>query len=207
MIVYMKRGWFLFCMVLGFLISCKNQADPVQPPKTNPQPVVVTEKPPAPEPAKPIGETQQVTETVHNTPPPAPSNTPAFDPSSISQEEKDTAKNEIQHLIQELNGIIRARNYNAWVSYLDPDYFTVISSAEYLDRISKSTVLVKQKIILKSAQDYFIHVVVPSRTNDRVDDIEFVSQNRVKAYTINNKGERLRLYDLERTENEWKIVN
>jgi len=200
MIVDMKRVCFLFCIILSFLISCKNQADPVQPPKTEPQSPAVTEK--SAEQAKPIEDNaQQTGVTVHDT------NTVVFDPSSISQEEKDTAKIEIQRLIQELNGIIRAKNYNAWVPYLDTDYFAIISSAEYLDRISKSAVLVKQKIVLKSARDYFNYVVVPSRTNDRVDDIEFESQNRVKAYTINNKGERLRLYDLERTGNEWKIIN
>jgi len=132
---------------------------------------------------------------------------PVFDPSSISKEERETTMQEIQLLIQRLNGIIRAKNYNTWVSYLSSDYFAVISSAEYLERISQSTVLIKQNIVLKSAQDYFTHVVVPSRANDHVDDIEFESHTRVKAYTINNRGDRLRLYDLERFGNEWKIIN
>ncbi|MDR1305953.1 MAG: hypothetical protein LBK74_00065 [Treponema sp.] len=146
-------------------------------------------------------------------PPPVPSASPAsapepvFDPSSITQEEKDTAKLEIQRLIQRLNGIIRTRNYDTWVSYLDPGYFAAINSPEYLDRVSQSAVLVKQKIVLASAEDYFNHVVVPSRTNDRVDDIEFISQNRVKAYTINTAGNRLRLYDLEKSGTGWKIIN
>jgi hypothetical protein len=48
---------------------------------------------------------------------------------------------------------------------------------------------------------------VPSRANDRVDDIEFISQKRVKAYTVSQKGERLRLYDLEKTNEGWKIIN
>jgi uncharacterized protein YigE (DUF2233 family) len=49
--------------------------------------------------------------------------------------------------------------------------------------------------------------VVPSRANDRVDDISFVSPQRIKVYTVNNKGERLRLYDLENLGNGWKIIN
>jgi hypothetical protein len=52
-----------------------------------------------------------------------------------------------------------------------------------------------------------MYVVVPSRTKDRVDDIEFIGQNRVKAFTINNKGQKLRLYDLEKTASGWKIAN
>ncbi|MDR2072851.1 MAG: hypothetical protein LBP60_05415 [Spirochaetaceae bacterium] len=132
---------------------------------------------------------------------------PVFDPSSITREEHDNTKLEIQQLIQKLNGIIRAKDYHTWVSYLDSSYFATISSPEYLEQVSKSTVLVRQRIVLNSTQDYFNHVVVPSRAHDRVDEIEFISRTRVKAYTINNAGNRLRLYDLERTNSGWKIIN
>jgi len=114
---------------------------------------------------------------------------------------------EIQQLTQRLNGIIRAKNYNSWVTYLDPAYLATINSREFLETVSKAEVLVKQKIVLNSAYDYFINVVVPSRANSRVDDIEFISQNRVKAYTIDAKANRLRLYDLEKTGAGWKIIN
>ena len=215
----MKRVSLLL-LVLAFFLSCQNQGQavktqPAQPQGTQQQPVQTQPQTTQTQPqtAQPqVTQTQPVNDP-GKTQDQGGVNTSAvpdfwvFDPSSISQEEKDTAKIEIQQLIQELNGIIRAKNYNAWVSYLDPNYFSVISSAEYLDRISKSTVLVKQKITLRSAKDYFTHVVVPSRTNDRVDDIEFESQNRVKAYTVNNKGEKLRLYDLEKSGSDWKIIN
>jgi hypothetical protein len=171
------------------LFSCRGDPQPVQ---TSP----VTD----------IGNTPvQQAPASNSQPPPAPAE--VFNPASISKEEKDTAMLEIQQLIQRLNGIIRARNYNAWVSYLDPGYFALISSPDHLEQISKSAVLVRQRITLKSAQDYFNHVVVPSRTNSRVDDIEFISQNRVKAYMMDNTGTRLRLYDLEKTVAGWKIIN
>jgi len=159
------------------------------------EPAPVEQPAPQPEPAK---------ETPAQAEPAAP---PAFDPNSVSQEEKDAAKVEIQQLIQKLNGIIKAKNYNSWVSYLDPAYFKLISSKEYLDRINKTERMQKAGISLKNARDFFTNVVVPSRANDRVDDIEFVSQNRVKAYTVSQKGERLRLYDLEKSDGGWKIIN
>jgi hypothetical protein len=132
-----------------------------------------------------------------------------FDPGSISQAVFDSTKTDVQHLIENLNSIIRSRDYTSWVSYLGEDYFKAISSPEYLSRISESARLKTQKIVLQSPTDYFIHVVVPSRANDRVDDIEFVSQRRVKAFTITEKGQRLRLYDLEKSDVEdgWKIIN
>ena len=193
----MKRIGIVFCLALWFFISCQNEAEPVQPKAPGSSQGTAAEKQP-----EPVQQTQPKTETNPSTPP-----TVVFDPSSVTREERETTMADIQQLIERLNGIIRAKNYNAWVSNLSPNYFALISSPEYLNRISQSNALTSQKIVLKSAQDYFTHVVVPSRTNDRVDDIEFESHTRVKAYTINNRGERLRLYDLERTGNEWKIVN
>ena len=204
----MRRIGLIICIGLTLLLSCQNQGQAVQTQAVQTQtaqaPSVQTQPPGGAGGATQIQQEPGKNETNNSAFPP-PSQ--VFDPSSISQEEKDTTKTEIQNLIQRLNGIIRARNYNAWVSYLSSGYFATINSAEYLDRVSKSTVLVKQKIVLKSAQDYFNHVVVPARTNDRVDDIEFESQNRVKAYTLNAKGEKLRLYDLEKFGEEWKIIN
>jgi len=48
-------------------------------------------------------------------------------------------------------------------------------------------------------------VVYPSHQNDRVDDIEFIGHNRVKAITISKKKESLVLWDLEKIGNSWKI--
>jgi hypothetical protein len=129
-----------------------------------------------------------------------------FDPGSISKEEHDTAKKEVQQLIQKLNGIIRARDYDAWVSYLTDDYFNLISSPEFLEEISNSERFKNQERKPSSAQDYFIYVVVPSRANDRVDDIQHTSQTHVTAYTVNAKGDRLRLYELEKQSGGWKIL-
>jgi hypothetical protein len=130
-----------------------------------------------------------------------------FDPGSISQEVFDSTKTDVQHFIEDLNRIIRSRNYDLWVSHLGEEYFAEKSSPEYLAQVSDQPRLKTQKIVLNSTQDYFIHVVVPSRQNDRVDDIEFVSPTRVKAYTVTPNGQRLRLYDLESSENTWKIIN
>jgi hypothetical protein len=125
----------------------------------------------------------------------------------ITEEEFNFTKAEIQALVENLNGIIRAKNYNAWLDYLGEEYLVERSSPEYLARISEQPRLKSQNIVLTGPEDYFFYVVVPSRANDRVDDIEFIAKNRVKAYTINVNGQRLRLYDLENRENSWKIIN
>jgi len=139
-----------------------------------------------------------------------------FDPRRVSQAHYNSTVEEVQQFIETLNQIIRSRNFEAWKASLSPEYFNEISSPENLRRISQQPAMRSRQIVLRTAEDYFLHVVVPSRQNDdaipfRVDDIEFVSRNRVKAFTItqNRAGEevRLRLYDLEKIGNSWTIIN
>lgn len=130
-----------------------------------------------------------------------------FDPTTITKEVFDTTKSDVQKLISRLNMIIRDKDYESWVTFLGARYRAALSDNSFLERVSSSTVLRKQKITLRELRDYFIFVVVPSRANDRVDDIEFIGQNRVKAFTVDANGRRLRLYDLEKKPTGWEIIN
>jgi len=134
-----------------------------------------------------------------------------FDTKTVSQAQHDSTLDEVQHFIGSLNDIISKRNYNAWKAALSQDYFKEISSSQFLEQISDSPAMKTRNIVLKTPEDYFTNVVVPSRANSRVDDIEFIGTNRVKAFTVskNRAGEeqRLVLYDLEKMGNSWLIVN
>lgn len=129
-----------------------------------------------------------------------------FDPATVSVELKQATFFDVRALIQGLNSIIQAKDYESWSAALTPEYLEYYSSNETLARISDAPVLKRQGIVLRSMQDYFIHVVYPSRQNDRVDDIEFISPDRIRAITINIKGERLVLYNLEKIGDTWKIA-
>jgi hypothetical protein len=128
-----------------------------------------------------------------------------FDMDSVTPEKYVEIKENIIEFIYELNAIIRSKDYQSWREHLDDDYYDYISSPEYLQRISNTGIMQKNGIVLTTAGEYFIHVVVPSRSRDRVDDIEVTGVNRVKVITV-DRGVRLRLYDLEKTKNGWKIV-
>jgi hypothetical protein len=131
---------------------------------------------------------------------------PVFTPASISEEVFRTTKIDIQNLVGTLNQIIRVKDFNTWVSYLAADYLAEISSPDFLEQVSNLPRWQNQKKLI-DVRDYFLRVVVPARDHDRVDDIEFIGERRVKAYTVNNRGQRLRLYELEDSGNGWKIVN
>lgn len=130
-----------------------------------------------------------------------------FDPTTVSAEVKEMTFTDVKRLIQNLNTIIQTRNYDLWITNLTESYVVYWSDPQILARISESPVLRRQNITLASLRDYFIHVVFPSRQNDRVDDIEFIGETRIKAIIINPKGERLVLYNLEKIGDTWKIAN
>lgn len=162
--------------------------------------------------AQPAGPAGPVVSTTATTPaatqPAAPAAQGTY---RVTQQEYDSTMGEVQAFINELNKIISSRDYRAWRSRLSAAYLAEISSAEFLAQVSESPAMKTRRIRLGSAEEYFIHVVVPSRANSRVDSIEFVSRNRVIAYTVNTNraGEdvRLRLYDLEKVNNSWIIIN
>lgn len=134
-----------------------------------------------------------------------------FNPQEVSEELYNTTMVEVQKFIEDLNNIIRSKNYESWKAALTDDFFAEISSQEFLNEASEMGGMKSRGIFLKTPHDYFTNVVVPARANSRVDDIEFIGKNRVKAFTVmtNRAGQtqRLRLYDLEHFGNIWKIIN
>jgi hypothetical protein len=137
--------------------------------------------------------------------PPVVQPEPAFDPATITVEQKAATFTDVRSLITTLNTIIQHKDYEAWTSHLTQAYIEHYSNPEVLDQLSDYPVLKRMGVKLQSLRDYFIYVVYPSRQNDRVDDIEFVGELRIKAITVGPKGDRQILYNLEKIGDTWKI--
>ena len=150
---------------------------------------------------------------------PEPEPKPVEPEPGYSKELYDTTLAEVKQFIESLNRTISTKNYNSWRGVLAEEYFRKISSPEFLANASESPVLKSRKIVLKTANDYFINVVVPSRVNSRVDEIEFVTENRVKVFfvetrTVKNENNEnhtetrhLRIYELIKIDDKWKIID
>jgi len=121
-----------------------------------------------------------------------------------TQDEFETTKADIQKLVQDLNRIIRTGNYSSWLTFLTDEYRAKINTREFLEDIRVRYPAFRTRI--NNTRDYFTNVIVPSRANDKVDDIEFVSKNEVVAYTVDSQGRRLVLYDLTNIDGKWKIA-
>ena len=128
-----------------------------------------------------------------------------FDPSKVTPEEKAATITDIRALILSLNSIIQRKDYEAWLGCLTDEYRAYYSRPDVLAQMSEYPILKRMGIRLSSIEDYFLYVVYPSRQNDRVDDIDFVGEKRVKAITLSPKGERQILYNLEKHGDTWKI--
>jgi hypothetical protein len=163
-------------------------------------------QPERPEPVQVATPAQKTPDPIAAEPVALPASPVPFDPASVSVELKQTTFVNVQELILNLNSIIQSKDFEEWSKVLTQEYLQHYSSPETLARLSESSVLKRQGIVLKSLSDYFNYVVYPSRQNDRVDDIEFIEPAKIKAIIINPKGERLVLYNLEKIGDTWKIA-
>ncbi|MCL2044509.1 MAG: hypothetical protein FWG89_10260 [Treponema sp.] len=118
------------------------------------------------------------------------------------------AEADIRQALNNLSISIRNSNFPGWRTVLADDYFSQVTSAENLADLSNRPFLKTQNITLRTPQDYFIRVVVPSRTtwaNSQLDDdIEFLSADHVRVY---EQYTRHRVYELQRIDNQWKVTN
>jgi hypothetical protein len=122
----------------------------------------------------------------------------------VSEEVYTKTFDEIEEFIRNLNDIIRREDYDTWLTFLSEQYIERTSAPAYLKEQSQQPLLKKSGITLTSLKDYFEHVVVPSRIQAELDEIEFVGENQVKAYSM-IKNTRALLFLLVRENDKWKI--
>jgi hypothetical protein len=136
---------------------------------------------------------------------PSPAPVQPFDPSAVTEVVKTATFVDVRALIESLNELIRNQDYEAWLSHLTKGYIASYSDPATLSRYSESPIIKRKGIKLLTLKDYFVNVVYPSHQNDKVDDIEFVDENLIKAITVSPKGDRNILYMLEKHGDAWMI--
>ncbi|MGI9256233.1 MAG: hypothetical protein ACR2PY_04805 [Salinispira sp.] len=124
----------------------------------------------------------------------------------VSGEIYNEVFHEVRRIIQELDDIIQGRQFSAWLEYLSDDYRMRYNDPETLEVISGSRRLRAENIILKNIEDFFTHVVVPSRVHYRLDKLIFISEVDVEAIMIVN-NESIVAYQLHFTNGYWKIID
>ena len=189
----MRRIIAVIILPAALLISCVSPDDS-SPPQSAPAPAAPNREVSGPEPA-PEPETEAASA-------PDSSEGPLYE---VSQEVYDQTFEEIEALIDELNGVISKRQFNRWTEYLSDAYVKTYNSRAVLSEINQYPQLKDNDIVLKSLKDYFDWVVVPSRSRAVLDDIVFAGEDQVTAYS-SFEGKRATLYELQRMDGEWKIT-
>lgn len=182
------------------LLACSGQPQvkPLEPSPQPPEPIEVAPVEPAsPPPSPPLEPEVQ--------PPPPPVPLPVFDPATVTAAQKEEAIIDIRGFIESLNTIVQKKDYEAWKSNLTEEFINYYGSAAFLQQISENPRFKGMNIKLNTLKDYFVFVVYPSHQHDRIDDIEFIGEHMVKAFTKGNKGELYVLYSLEKQNGIWKI--
>ena len=128
-------------------------------------------------------------------------------PVDLTQESYEEILDEVKAFVDNLNLIIKDKNYYQWRSVLSEELLNEISSRDFLANASKWPSMKSRGIVLRETRDYFNYVVVPSRANSQVDKIEVMDNNRVKAFYVNTRKERTELvYELAKTGDSWTII-
>ena len=130
---------------------------------------------------------------------------PAEDAYKMDEEQYEKTKKDLSVLVDELNQIIARQDYEQWLKYLTTDYTSYYSDPAVLNELSQSPLMTKYNIRLRTLKDYFNYVVVGSRKDVHIDDINAISDMKVKVYMIVN-NEPIVVYTLEKVDERWKIT-
>lgn len=123
-----------------------------------------------------------------------------------TEEEYEETFIQVEDMIAQLNDIISSGNYDSWTPYLSEQYIEKYGNKEYLTDLSNNSVLKEYKIKLKNLKDYFLYVVVPSRSNVKVDEIKFLTEDTIIAYMYKEE-KKIVVYQLQRKDISWIITD
>lgn len=183
----MEAGGRLLGVLLGTaVIAAACASPPAPPPKETPNPVPTQAAP-----------TESITET-------GAGQKPESGQFVASEELYLKTFREVQDVVASITKIIAAGDYDGWKEYLTDEYIASRSSGAFLADASKAAVLKKNGIVLKSLRDYFDNVVVRSRLQATLDDIQFLDETHVKAIGL-VQGTPVILYYLVNEGGRWKI--
>ncbi|UTC67473.1 MULTISPECIES: hypothetical protein [unclassified Treponema] len=128
-----------------------------------------------------------------------------FEGVSITKKDKEIAKSEIEEVVKKLNDITAKKDYGRWRYWLSKEYIKEFSKTEVLKKTSEGLPAHLKGKQLKSIEDYFYYVFVPSRQNGRVDDIVYMTPTKVRVLKITAK-QNLIFYNLEKIGDRWLLV-
>ena len=123
----------------------------------------------------------------------------------VSKETFNEDKSEILEIIEKLSGIMKHKDYAAWLNYLTPESKTFWSNQQNLAIVSQRLPIKNYR--LKNLQDYFEKVFIPSRIGRVVDDnVQFIKPDTTKVKAVQYTEEQdIIYYYFEKIDGRWYL--
>ena len=182
-----RNKFYALCLSsLALLISCESTEKVEEPAVQIEEPVIEQEEPQIDE--EPVQEEDEFSRSTKEV--------------DISVEEFNKDKRIILQIITELSDVMADKNYEKWLSYIDPESINYWSNPNNLKQASKR--LPVKNLRLANLYDYFIFVFCPSRKGRTVDEIRYISLDSVKAVQVSDEVDVV-YYNFVKINDKWMV--
>lgn len=121
---------------------------------------------------------------------------------TVSRDTYEKDKRIILQKIDELNVIMKSKDYKSWVSYIEPNSINYWSQKKNLAQASKQ--LPVKGIQLKTLEDYFNYIFISSRMGRQIDEIRYISSKSIKAVQV--RGDDIVIfYNFKKINDDWLV--
>ena len=97
---------------------------------------------------------------------------------------------------------MKSRDYKSWLKFIEPNSINYWSQRKNLSSASKQ--LPVKGIQLKSLEDYFNYVFIPSRMGRQIDEIRYISSSSIKAVQV-REDDTVIFYNFKKINDEWFV--
>ncbi|HAK68158.1 MAG TPA: hypothetical protein DCM57_00685 [Treponema sp.] len=122
---------------------------------------------------------------------------------AVTKEAFEEDKKDILEIIEKLDKVMKNRDYKAWLTYLEPASVTYWTKKSNLQKAENR--LPVKGLSLRSLEDYFKYVFIPSRSGRRVDEIRYETDSLVKAVQVNGNNDTVYYYFKKSQSGAWKL--
>lgn len=122
---------------------------------------------------------------------------------TITVDEFEKDKTEILQIIDELSEVMKKKDKDKWLTYIDPESIEYYSKSTNLRKVREK--LPNKQIQLHGIGDYFKYVFIPARENNKVDEIRYISKTNIKAVEVKDDGTELIYYYFVKKDGKWYV--
>ena len=103
--------------------------------------------------------------------------------------------------IADLEGIMARKDVAQWRKYLSPSSVAYLKNAGHMRAVSAK---LPAQLRIRSDEDYFKYVFIPSRQDRKIDEIRYVSSTVTKAVQVRENDDVIYYY-FEKVNGTWLI--